>query len=151
MKRGRAKRGRTPSSEPDLIRFGISIPNDLLKKFDLHLAERNNQNRSEAIRDLIRDKLLQDAWNEGKGEQVAVVTLVFNSQNLEIQKRLSENKRALGERLLSSLQLRLSPEQDMDIFTIRGPASQIRNEAETVIGLKGVLHGKFVLTSAGNV
>src|SRR5947209_7067092 len=110
MKRGRTKRARG-GAEPDLIRFGISIPDDLLKKFDQHLAQKNSQNRSEAIRDLIRDKLVQDAWSEGRGEQVATVTLVYDLQHGDVQRRLGEAKRALSTHLLSSFHVRLSANQ----------------------------------------
>lgn len=146
MKRGR---GRKPQSgaDQDLVRFGISIPADLLKTFDAHLSVRKNQNRSEAIRDLIRDKLVQDAWAEGKGEQVATVTLIYDGQNPEFLKRLAENKRAMGDRLISAMTLRLSPRQELEVLALRGTASTIRAEAETLLGLKGILHGKLVMTS----
>ena len=62
MRRGRSKRGRA-EAEQELVRFGISIPADLLVKFDEHLRGKNNQNRSEAIRDLIRYRLVQEAWS----------------------------------------------------------------------------------------
>src|SRR4051812_47706897 len=105
MKRGRAKRARS-NTEPDLIRFGISIPADLLKKFDQHLAQKNNQNRSEAIRVLISERLVQDAWHEGKGEQVATVTLVYELQNTDVLRKLAEAKRSMGSHLLSAHQVR---------------------------------------------
>jgi len=146
MKRGRGKRAQQ-SAEQDLVRFGISIPADLLKAFDAHLAVRKNQNRSEAIRDLIRDKLVQDAWTEGKGEQVATVTIVYDGQNPEFLRRLAEAKRAMGERLLSTMALRLSPRQELEVIALRGTASTLRTEAESLLGLKGILHGKLVMTS----
>lgn len=145
MKRGRSSK-RTQADQ-DLIRFGISIPDDLLKKFDQHLQERNNQNRSEAIRDLIRDRLVQDAWSEGKGEQVATVTMVFDNQNLDVQKRMGECRRAMGSQLVSSLQVRLGGHQELEVIVLRGPASTIRTHAENILALKGILHGKLVMTT----
>jgi CopG family transcriptional regulator, nickel-responsive regulator len=147
MKRGRnAKKTRGPA-EQDLVRFGISIPADLLKKFDENLSEKNNQNRSEAIRDLIRDRLIQDAWSEGKGEQIATVTLVYDSSNSDVQRRLNEGKRAMGENLISGIQVRLGSTQELEVLALRGTASAIRNQAESLIGLKGILHGKLVMTT----
>jgi len=146
MKRGRGKKAQK-SVEQDLVRFGISIPADLLKTFDANLAVRKNQNRSEAIRDLIRDKLVQDAWAEGKGEQVATITLIYDGQNPEFLRRLAENKRAMGERLVSTMTVRLSPRQELEMLALRGTASTLRAEAESLLGLKGILHGKLVMTS----
>ena len=147
MKRGRASKRSRVGAEPDLVRFGISIPADLLKTFDEHLGQQQAQNRSEAIRDLIRDKLIQDAWAAGKAEQVATVTLVYDIQNAEVQRRLIENKRGMREHLLTAFQLRLSPTQEMEVVALRGPAADIRTEAEALIGLKGILHGKLAMTS----
>jgi CopG family transcriptional regulator, nickel-responsive regulator len=145
MKRGKGRRAR--AEEQDLVRFGISIPSDLLKKFDEHLLDKQNQNRSEAIRDLIRDRLVQDAWSEGKGEQVATVTMVYDAQNLDVQRRLAESKRAMGAHLVSSMHVHLGPHQELEILALRGSASAIRSEAEAILGLKGVMHGKLVMTT----
>jgi len=148
MKRGRLSKR---AIEQDLVRFGISIPADLLKKFDEHLLERasQKQNRSEAIRDLIRDRLVQDAWSEGKGEQVATVTMVFDNQNLDVQRRIVECKRNFGAHLVSSMQVRLNGHQELEVVVLRGAASSIRSEAEGLLALKGILHGKLVMTTPG--
>ncbi len=147
MKRGRKKSARV-GAEPDLIRFGISIPADLLKKFDQNLSQKQNQNRSEAIRDLIRDRLVQHAWTEGKGEQSATVTLVYEVQNADVQRRLSEAKRSLGAILLSSFHVRIGSSQELEVLALRGQASTVRSHAENVLGIKGILHGKLVMTGA---
>lgn len=146
MRRGRSKRGRA-EAEQELVRFGISIPADLLVKFDEHLRGKNNQNRSEAIRDLIRDRLVQEAWSEGKGEQVATVTFVMDGQSGDVQRRLIDAKRAMGASLVSEMHVRLSQHQELQVLALRGPASAVRNQAESLLALKGVLHGKLVMTS----
>jgi len=146
MRRGRRRSARAGAA-PGLIRFGISIPADLLRKFDLHLATRNKENRSDAIRDLIRDRLVQEAWSEGRGDQVATVTLVYDGQTTETMRTLAESKRALGVHLLSALHVRLGPRQELEVLALRGPAATIRSEAETIRGLKGILHGKVVFTT----
>ena len=146
MKRGRTKRVRA-GTEQDLIRFGISIPADLIKKFDQHLIEKKNQNRSEAIRDLIRDRLVQDAWSEGRGEQIATVTIVYDGQNADAQRRLADNKRGLGAHLVAGIHVHLGLHQELEVLALRGPASSIRSEAESLLGLKGILHGKMVMTT----
>jgi CopG family nickel-responsive transcriptional regulator len=148
MRRGRGKTGRG-GIDAGLVRFGISIPTPLLKDFDQHLNNKKKLNRSDAIRDLIRGGLIQDAWSEGKGEQVMTVTLVYDGQNADLQRRLTDSKRAMGTHLLSGVHVRLGPRQELEVLVLRGPASAIRAEAETVRGLKGILHGAIVLTTTG--
>ena len=148
MKRVKTSKRQKPAPDQELIRFGISIPATLIKKFDQHLSQRQNQNRSEAIRDLIRDRLVQDSWTEGRGEHLATVTLVYESQSLDFQRRLLEAKKALGVHLLSTMQVHLAPHQELEVLVARGPANTIRAEAESILALKGVLHGKVVMTSA---
>lgn len=148
MRRGRRQSARG-AAEAELVRFGISIPADLLKKFDQHLQDRKKQNRSDAIRDLIRDRLVQEAWSEGRGEQLATVTLVYDSQNGETQRALAESKRGLGLHLLSVLHVHLGPRQELEVLALRGPAPNLRSEAEAIRALKGVLHGKVVFTTPG--
>ncbi|MCY3020597.1 MAG: nickel-responsive transcriptional regulator NikR [Planctomycetota bacterium] len=146
MPRGRRKGARAEAAA-ELIRFGISIPAALLKKFDQHLLEKNQQNRSDAIRDLIRDRLVQVAWSDGKGDQVATVTLVYDGQSSDVHRRLAECKRAMGTHLMSVLHVRLSPRQELEVLVLRGPVTNVRVEAEGVLAVKGILHGKPVLTA----
>lgn len=148
MDRKRRKNRTRDSAEAGLVRFGISIPEDLLRKFDELLGERNNQNRSEAIRDLIRERLVQDAWAAGKGEQVATLTLLYEHQNADVQRRLADTRRALGTLFLSAQHMRVSAQHELAIVVLRGSADGIRGQAEAVLGIKGVLHGKMVMTSA---
>ncbi len=145
MKRGRAKKIR--SEEAELIRFGISIPGDLLHKFDAHLSQHKNLNRSEAIRDLIKDRLVQSEWQDGRGEQLATVTLVYTSKDPDCPRRLVDAKRALGARLLSSTQVRVSDSQVLDVLVLRGVATTIRSDAESLVSTKGLSHGKLVMTT----
>ena len=151
MKKGRAvKRGRA-ELENNLKRFGISLPAELLRRFDALLVKKNQANRSLAVADLIREALVQDEWSEGKGEQVATVTLLYEAQNTEAVRRLADHKRTMGEHLVSSLHLRLSSKQGLDVLVLQGPASVIRGQAETLLGLRGVLHGKLVMTTAAGM
>jgi CopG family nickel-responsive transcriptional regulator len=143
MKRGRKKK----KTEEELIRFGISIPADLLRKFDDYLAERNKPNRSDAIRDLMRDRLVEQQWSEGKSEQVATVTLVYDGVGQETQRALADGKRQAGGHLLSSLHVPLGSRLQMEVLALRGPAATIRQEAESIRVLKGVVHGKVVFTT----
>lgn len=143
MRRGRRKAVR----EKELIRFGISIPADLLKKFDQHLEAKDKQNRSDAIRDLIRDRLVAEAWTEGKGDQIATLTLVYDGQSPDMLRRLAEGKRALGAYLAATIHSRVSTHQDVEVLVLKGPVANIRSGAEAALGVKGLTHGKLVMSA----
>jgi len=148
MKKSKTIKKTKESAEADLIRFGISIPEDLLKAFDNLISEGSKQNRSEAIRDLIRERLIQESWVQGKGEQLATLTVVYDNRSPEFQRRFSEAKRAFGTHLISTLHTPLKASHDMEVLALRGPAAAIRTHSETLLALKGILHGKLVSTAA---
>lgn len=147
MPRSRAvKRGHETGSE-ELVRFGVSVPAALIRQFEALYSGREGHNRSEAIRELIKERLVQEKWKEGKGEQLATVTLVYDSQHAPVQRRLLEQKRALGAHLVSAQQVRVAAQQEMELLVLRGPAGAIRAEAEALVAAKGLVHGKWVMTA----
>lgn len=148
MKKSKVSKKSKESSDADLIRFGISIPADLLSQFDALLSNGKDQNRSEAIRDLIRDRLVQEAWNSNKGEQVATLTIVYDNRGTDFQRRLHEAKRAFGERLISTMHTPLGEGNDLEVLALRGPSAQLKVQADALLTIKGILHGKLVASSA---
>ncbi len=151
MKKNRTTKRNRAVVEDHLTRFGISLPRELLVKFEAMLDKKKLSNRSLAIADLIREGLVQDEWSEGKGEQVATITIIFNSQGSDILRRLGDCKRALGNNLLSTQHVRLSAQEDLEVLIVRGPGSALRAQAESLIGMRGILHGKMVMTTARGV
>ena len=139
------KRGRPPHN---LVRFGISIPHDLLERFDGGLAATPNGNRSEAIRELIREHLTRQDWGGGKGELTATLSLVVESGALETQRRIMEARRELGKFLVSSLQVHLNEREELQVLVLRGPSEQLRPYVERLSGSKGILSCKLVATSS---
>ena len=75
------------------------------------------------------------------------MTLVYDGQSAEFHRALNESKRALGLHLVSALHVRLGPRQELEVLALRGPASAIRSEADSIRSLKGILHGKVVFTT----
>lgn len=148
MKKSKSLKKNKESSEADLIRFGISIPADLLSQFDALLSNGKDQNRSEAIRDLIRDRLVQEEWSGNKGEQIATLTIVYDNRGPDFQRRLHEAKRAFGERLISTLHTPLGAGSDLEVLALRGPSAQLKTLADALLAIKGILHGKLVASSA---
>ena len=86
---------------PKLMRFGISLEKELLAKFDRHIRKKNYQNRSEAIRDLIREELVKTEWIEGK-EVAGAIVLVYDHHKRELVNKLTDIQHDFYKLIISS-------------------------------------------------
>jgi CopG family nickel-responsive transcriptional regulator len=131
----------------DLERFGISIPADLLKKFDSVLKRKGYQNRSEAIRDLLRDFLISEETKGGGGKGLGTVTIVYDHSLANIAERLTELQHHHHQHILSSLHIHLDRDVCMEVIVLEGAFRRVKTIADQLISMKGVVHGKLVFTS----
>lgn len=134
---------------PDLTRISISLESALLKAFDGVCAARGYTTRSEAIRDLIRDRLVHEEARAGEGatEQVAVVTLVYDHHARELAARLIDKQHHHHELVVSSMHIHLGERHCLEVSVLRGPAREVRHLGEELLATKGVLHGEITYTS----
>jgi len=133
---------------PEAIRFGVSISEKLLKKFDQLLEEKGYQNRSEGIRDLMRDFLVQREIEENK-EVVGIITLVYDHHVRELSERMIEEQHKTAAEVISSLHVHLDHHNCLEVVVARGSGEIVRKLSDRLIGTKGVKHGKLVLTTTG--
>jgi CopG family transcriptional regulator, nickel-responsive regulator len=132
----------------ELTRISISLESALLDAFDRHLTAKNYATRSEAIRDLIRDRLILDEAQQAGGEQVAVVTLVYDHHARELASRLMEKQHHHHELVVSSMHVHLGERNCLEVTVLRGPTDQIRHLGDELLATKGVLHGELMFTSS---
>jgi len=133
----------------DLVRFGISIPGPLLESFDRLLEGAGYANRSEAIRDLIRNRLVEAAWEGGEGEMIGTLTLVYDHHVHELGEALTEVQHRHHAAILSTLHIHLDAHLCLEVLVLRGPGATIKRIADALAGMRGVKHGKLTVTSAG--
>jgi CopG family nickel-responsive transcriptional regulator len=133
----------------DLTRFGISIDDRLLKRFDDLIADKGYVNRSEAIRDLIRNALVEDAWAREDEETVATVTLVYDHHTRDLADKLTEQQHSHHEAIISALHVHLDAHHCLEVVVVKGKAKSVKRLADELIGTKGVKHGKLVTTTTG--
>jgi CopG family nickel-responsive transcriptional regulator len=131
----------------DLTRVSISLENALLEEFDRWLGEKKYETRSEAIRDLIRDRLVSDAAVRAEGEQVAVVTLVYDHHARELAARLIDKQHHHHDLVVSSLHVHLGARHCLEVSILRGSAHEVRHLGDELLSTKGVLHGDMTFTS----
>ncbi len=132
-----------------LIRFGISMPEDLLEKFDGIVARKGYSNRSEAIRDLIRDELVEEEWESGEEEVTGTITLVYDHHIKGLSHLLLEQQHEYHDLILTSTHVHLDHHNCLEVLIIKGRASEAKKVAEKLISIKGVKHGKLTIASTG--
>lgn len=133
---------------PDLTRISISLEAALLEAFDRRNAGKGYATRSEAIRDLIRDRLVREQAAAPAGaEQVAVVTLVYDHHARELASRLVEMQHHHHGLVVSTLHVHLGERHCLEVSVLRGPSADVRHLGDELLATKGVLHGDIALTS----
>jgi CopG family nickel-responsive transcriptional regulator len=130
-----------------LTRISISLESALLEAFDRRNEAKGYATRSEAIRDLIRDRLVREEGERAEGEQVAVVTLVYDHHARELAARLIDKQHHHHEIVVSTLHVHLGERHCLEVSVLRGPAAEVRHLGEEMLAIKGVLHGEISWTS----
>lgn len=131
------------------IRFGVSLDSDLLEKFDALCEERSYQTRSEAIRDLIRNMLVQREWEDSDKEIAGVLSLVYDHHQSDLAQRLTELQHDWHDVIHSTLHVHLDHHNCLEALVLRGPGHVLKELAQKLISTKGVKHGKLSLTTTG--
>ena len=131
----------------ELTRISISLESALLDAFDAHLAAKGYTTRSEAIRDLIRDRLVREQAQNAEGEQVAVVTLVYDHHARELAARLIDKQHHHHDLVVSSLHVHLGERHCLEVSVLRGPSAQVQHLGDELVATRGVLHGEITFTS----
>ncbi|AIH03898.1 nickel-responsive transcriptional regulator NikR [Thermodesulfobacterium commune] len=133
----------------ELARFGISIPKELLKAFDDYIERKHYANRSEAIRDLIRQKLVEEEWKESKEEVVGVITYLYDHHKRELTDKLVDIQHEYYEKIITTQHLHVDHHRCLEIILVRGKANEIKDLADKIQSQKGVLHLNLALTTLG--
>ena len=135
-------------SDP-LIRFGVSMEQSLLKEFDSLCAEKGYATRSEAIRDMIRNMLVEKELGDENTEGVGTLTLVYNHHQRELEEKLTEYQHHHLDSIISTVHVHLTQHLCLEVMLLKGKTKGIKAIADGLIATKGVKHGKLVLTLAG--
>ena len=131
----------------ELTRISISLEDGLLEAFDRRNSAKGYATRSEAIRDLIRDRLIAEEAKQTRGEQVAVLTLVYDHHARELAAKLIDKQHHHHDLVVSSLHVHLGERHCLEVSVLRGSAHEVRHLGEELLSTKGVLHGELTFTS----
>ena len=137
------------STRTNTTRFGVSIHDHLLKSFDELIGEKGYNNRSEAIRDLIRNALIEEELSDDETNTVGSVSLVYDHHTRDLSDKLTEHQHSHYKEIISTLHVHLDAHHCLEIIVVKGQTKNIKKMADELIGTKGVKHGKLMLTTSG--
>ena len=132
----------------NLVRFGVSLPRELSQHFDALCRKKKYANRSEAIRDLIRQALVEEQI-EGDALAIGVLNLLYDHHRRELQEKLTEFQHGHHDKFISTTHVHLDHDNCIEVILLKGPAREIKQIADQMIAIKGVKHGQVYLTTTG--
>ena len=131
-----------------ITRFSVSLEDDLLAAFDRYCAEERFATRSEAIRQLLREKLTQQAWESDSQCAAGTLTLVYDHHRAQLRDRLMQVQHDHTDLVVATLHAHLSHDLCLETIVLRGPAATLRQIAAQLRGLKGIYKGELVMANA---
>ena len=131
-----------------LSRIGVALDSDLLERFDSFISRLGYTNRSEAFRDLIRDRLVAERTASPHATVVGTVTLIYDHHAHGVTEKLTELQHANHELVVSTSHAHLDHDSCLEVLIVHGKSKQVEEFAGRLIGLKGVQHGRLVMTVA---
>ena len=130
-----------------LVRFGVGLEEDILKALDKFVVDNNLPNRSQAIRHLIEKNIAEKKWQCNNLVAGAIV-LLYDHNKGDISKKSDDIQHDYFDLILSSQHFHLSHENCLEIIAVKGIANRLTELSDKLIGIKGIIHGKLVMSRA---
>jgi len=129
-----------------LTRIGIALDSELLKQFDRSIKKRGYTNRSEAFRDLIRDRLVGERASDSNAAVVGSVTLIYDHHASGLPQKLMNLQHEYHSLVVSTTHAHLDHDSCLEVLIVHGRSSEVQRFADHLVGMKGVQHGRLVMT-----
>jgi CopG family nickel-responsive transcriptional regulator len=132
----------------NLVRTGLSLERELLDRFDTTINREGYQNRSEAIRDLIREHLVEKAAEENK-VIVGTLTLVYDHHQPNLSAKLIAAQHDAASKVLAATHVHLDHQHCLEVVILKGRSAEVKSLADRILSLRGVKHGQLTVTTTG--
>lgn len=132
----------------NITRFGVSIEPTLLKKFDKIIKKKGYTNRSEAIRDIIREKLIEEKYNNFKVKSIATLTILYDHHIGSLTDKLLDLQHKNTEEILVTSHIHIDHKNCLEVIVLKGLTLNIIELANKIKALKGIKHGELVITNS---
>lgn len=132
----------------EIVRFGVSLEGKLLDRFDRLIRKKNYTNRSEALRDLIRQELVKKEWDEG-GEVAGAITFVYNHHKRDLLNKITDLQHDSQKVIISTQHIHLDHDNCLEIVAVKGKSKDVQKLADHIKAVKGVKHCALSITGMG--
>ena len=134
----------------ELVRFSVAMPEDLLIRFDELVARRGlMKNRSEVVRDLVRDALVEDACAIPGMEVMGTLSITYDHHASDVPEKLHDIQHDYYETIVSTTHVHIDEHRCLEVILLRGETGLVQTVANMILGVKGVKNGHLALTSVG--
>ena len=134
---------------PGLSRFGVSLSRHLLQSLDQWLRRKGFANRSQAIAELIRDRLVKEEWHSNGGSVIGTVTLVYDPDHHVLSHSLTKTQHAHHDAIICSQHVHLDERNCLEVIVLKGRARDVKELADHLQAMKGIKHGQCLMTTTG--
>jgi CopG family nickel-responsive transcriptional regulator len=134
----------------DIVRFGVSLESDLLQDFDSLIEKLGYRSRSDAIRHLIRGRIVSEEWDNPEEEVVGVLGLVYSHEVRELTETLTSIQHRYTRLIVSSSHIHLDAHNCLEVIIMRGRSALVRKVADALLNTKSVKHGDLITTTTGS-
>lgn len=134
-----------------VTRFGVSLDDDLLQKFDALLDKIGYSSRSEAIRDLIRNRLVEKEWEEESTVTIGILGLTFDHEARELTEKLTKIQHQNVDTIVSSTHIHLDHHNCLEVIILKGESGLIKKISDELISTRSVKHGKLLMMTTGSL
>lgn len=134
---------------PDTVRLSISLEASLLQRLERLVKRSRYTNRSEFIRDLIRDKLVETEWAESKREVIGTITMIFDHHARQLTDKLTSIQHDHHDYVMATTHVHLTHDLCAEMIMLRGPARGLQHLADRLRQQRGVLHTELTMSSTG--
>jgi len=133
----------------ELVRLGISLERSLLTRLDRLAEACGYNNRSAFVRDMVRERLVEQQWADRHQEVVGTITIIYDHHARQLADRLIEIQHSHHDEILAATHVHLSHELCAEMIMVKGQADTVRHLADSLRQQRGVLHATLSMSSTG--
>ncbi|MBE0461157.1 MAG: nickel-responsive transcriptional regulator NikR [Candidatus Aminicenantes bacterium] len=132
-----------------ISRFGVSVETELLKRFDELIKKAGYPTRSEAIRDLIRERLVEEEWKNPEKETIGILGIVYDHEIRELTENLNRIQHQYIHTIVSSTHIHLDHHNCLEVIVMKGKSAVVKAVSDKLLSTRSVKHGKLLMTTTG--